>query len=61
MKFNKGFAADMRNTVWMMPRMPPISNAEEAEGICLLLCSNLAILQSIAVKSEKRRVKMCHV
>lgn len=56
MKFNKGFAATMRNIVWMIPRMPPISKADEAEGIRLLLCSNSTILQSIAVKSEKGRV-----
>jgi len=52
MKFNKGFAADMRNIAWMMPRMAPISNADEAEGICLLLCSNLTILKSIPIKSD---------
>jgi len=45
MKFNKGFAKDIRNIAWMRPRTPPINNADEAEGICLLLCSSLTILK----------------
>jgi len=52
MKFNKGFAADIRNIAWMSPRMPPINIADEAEGICLLLCSSLAILKHSPTKSE---------
>lgn len=36
MKFNRGFAPDMRNMACMRPSMLPITNADEAEGICLL-------------------------
>ena len=45
MKFNKGFAAAIRNAAWMRPRMPPITSADEAEGICLLLGSFLTTLK----------------
>lgn len=52
MKFNKGFAADMRNIAWMMPRMPPITSADEAEGMYLFLCSVLTLLKPLPAKSE---------
>jgi len=38
MKFNKGFAAEISNVAWTRPRIPPKYNADEAEGIFLLLC-----------------------
>lgn len=37
MKFNNGFAPDMRKMAWKRPRMLPITNADEADGMCLLL------------------------
>ena len=43
MKFNRGFAPEIRNIAWRRPRMPPITNVDEADGICLLSGSNLAI------------------
>lgn len=43
MKFNRGFAPDMRNMACMRPSMLPITNADEAEGICLLRFSILSI------------------
>lgn len=36
MKFNRGFAPEIRNKAWRRPRMPPITSADEADGICLL-------------------------
>lgn len=52
MKFNKGFAAKMSNIAWMRPRIPPKNNADEAEGICLLLCSSFSMLKLSATNSE---------
>lgn len=43
MKFNRGFAPDIRNMACRRPRIPPITNADEADGICLLSGSNLTI------------------
>ena len=42
MKFNIGFAPEMRNMAWMRPRIPPTTSAAEADGICLLL-SNFGV------------------
>ena len=52
MKFNKGFAADIRNIAWMRPRMPPRTSADEAEGICLLLGSFLTMSKQPPTKSD---------
>lgn len=41
MKFNNGFAPDMRKIAWTKPRIAPITNADEADGICLLSFSIL--------------------
>ena len=43
MKFNRGFAPEIRNMAWRRPRMPPVTNADEADGIFFLSGSNLAI------------------
>lgn len=45
MKFNRGFAADMRNMACMRPSMQPMINADEADGICLLSFSIVTILK----------------
>lgn len=52
MKFNNGFAADISNTAWMMPRIPPKNNADEAEGICRFVRSSLTILTFSLAESE---------
>lgn len=53
MKLNKGFAAEISNIAWMTPRIPPMNNADEAEGICLLLCStSLTKLKLLISESE---------
>ncbi|KAL2548045.1 Uncharacterized protein Fot_09575 [Forsythia ovata] len=33
MKFNKGFDAENQEAAWMRPRMPPIINAEDTDGM----------------------------
>jgi hypothetical protein len=43
MKFNRGFAPDMRNMACMRPSMLPMINADEADGICLLSLPFLTI------------------
>jgi hypothetical protein len=43
MKFNSGFAPDMRNIAWIRPRIAPITNADEADGMHLLSFSILSI------------------
>ena len=43
MKPNRGFAPNMRNMARMRPTMLPITNADEADGICLLSLSILTI------------------
>lgn len=43
MKPNRGFAPNMRNMACMRPSMLPITNADEADGICLLSLSILTI------------------
>lgn len=40
MKLRIDFALKIRNRAWMRPSTPPITNADEADGICLLSCSN---------------------
>ena len=42
MKFNIGFAPKVRNMTWMRPRIPPMTSAVKADGICLL-CSNFGM------------------
>lgn len=72
MKFNKGLAQDMRNIAWSIPRMPPITRADEAEGIFLLLVSALTASKLPLTKSESctptlvsakkmKRVSTCQV
>uniref|UniRef100_A0A2P2IWR1 Uncharacterized protein n=1 Tax=Rhizophora mucronata TaxID=61149 RepID=A0A2P2IWR1_RHIMU len=36
MKLKSGFAPEIRNAAWIRPSMAPITNADEADGICLL-------------------------
>lgn len=52
MKFNKGFAAEIKNAAWMIPRMPPIINAEDADGMCLFSCLILATSKLLASNSD---------
>ena len=42
MKFNSGFAPDMRNIAWIRPRIAPITSADEADGMHLLSFSILS-------------------
>ena len=42
MKFNIGFALEVRNMTWMRPKIPPTTSAVEVDGICLL-CSNFGV------------------
>jgi len=44
MKFKMGIAPEMRNSAWRRPSTPPITNADDTDGICLRSDSNLAVL-----------------
>ena len=52
MKFNNGFAPDMRNIAWMRPRMAPITKAEDADGIFLLSFSIFSIQKLLTTDSD---------
>ena len=41
MKFSRGFAPDIKKMACMRPRTPPITKAEEADGIYLLPFSSV--------------------
>lgn len=52
MKFNKGFAADIRNAAWTSPRIAPINKADDADGICLFSVSILATSRLLPIDCE---------
>lgn len=52
MKFNNGFAPEIRNIAWIRPRMAPIIKAEDADGIFLLSFSILSTLKLLTTDSD---------
>lgn len=41
MKFKIGIAPEIRNSAWRRPNTPPITNADDTDGMCLRSDSNL--------------------
>lgn len=50
--FRAGSAKDISKTAWMMPRMPPIIRADEADGMFLFSDSVFTILQLLGCDSN---------
>lgn len=50
--FKAGSAKDISNTAWMIPSMPPIIRADEADGMLLFSDSVFTILHLLACDSN---------
>lgn len=50
--FKAGSAKDISKTAWMMPRMPPIIRADEADGMLRFSDSVFTILQQFDCDSN---------
>lgn len=52
MKFNIGFAPDIRKAAWMKPRMAPMINADDADGMCLFSGFGFTTSKDVVVVSD---------
>lgn len=52
MKLNIGFAPEIRKAAWMKPRMAPMINADDADGMCLFSGIGFTTSKDVAVVSD---------
>lgn len=56
MNFSTGSAPAIRNAAWTTPRIAPMINADEAEGMCLFSGLDFIISKLVAMFSDLHRI-----